>query len=412
MQEVFQQSLMDQDVQECPWSFYRKIRDEHPVYVDPKTGFYVITRYEDVVRALRMTDVLSSKVGMQRATSDAVQRVYDEEGYGSMLDTLATNDPPSHTRYRSLVDRAFVAPRVRSMEGYIHEVAHRLIDTFIEDGATDIHRSFSVPLPMTVIADQLGVPRKDMDRFTEWSDATAAVMVDLMASEEEQIAYARSIVEFQHYFVEQIEIRRHDPADDMLSTLIAARVGNERPLDTTELLSVIQHLLVAGNETTTNALSAGIRLLINNPKQAEKLREDRSLYGQAAEEVLRVDSPVQGLFRVALEDVEFSGTKIPQGAVISLRFGCANHDDRRFEDPERFDMGRKNSRRHIAFGQGTHFCIGAMLARSELTIGLQAINERLNNLRLAVPEEELRHVPSLALRGYQALPVAFDKAIA
>ena len=410
MAKEFQQSLMDQDVQECPWPLYRTIRDEHPVYLDPKTGFYIITRYDDVVKALRMTDVLSSKVGMQRATSDAVQRVYDQEGYGSMLDTLSTNDPPSHTRYRGLVDRSFVAPRVKGMETHIHEVVHRLIDAFIDDGTTDIHLSFSVPLPMTIIADQLGVPHEDMASFTAWSNATSAVMVGLMATEEEQIAYARSIVEFQHYFVEQIEKLRKDPTDDMLSMLIAAQVDNERPLDTTELLSVIQHVLVAGNETTTNALSAGIHLLINNPEQARKLREDESLYGQAAEEILRVDSPVQGLFRVALEDVEFSGAKIPQGSVISVSFGCANHDDRRFEDPERFDIGRKNARRHIAFGQGTHFCIGAMLARSELVIGLQAINERLNNLRLSVPEEALRHVPSLALRGYQALPVAFEKA--
>ena len=406
--EQMQQSLMDQDVQECPWSFYRSMRDDQPVYLDPKTGFYVVARYDDVVQALRMTDVLSSKVGMQRATSDAVRRVYEDEGYGSMLDTLATNDPPSHTRYRSLVDRAFTAPRVEAMDTYIHEVVHRLIDSFVEDGQADIHQAFSIPLPMTVIADQLGVPREDMDRFTEWSNATAAVMVDLMASEEEQIAYARSIVEFQHYFAEQIEKRKAQPADDMLSTLIAARVEDERPLDTKELLSVIQHLLVAGNETTTNALSAGIHLLIKHPEQAAKLRADESLYRQAAEEVLRVDSPVQGLFRVALEDVEFSGTKIPQGSVISLRFGCANHDDRRFTEPESFDIARENARRHIAFGQGTHFCIGAMLARSELVAGLKAVNERLSNLRLAVPEESLRHVPSVALRGYQSLPVTFE----
>jgi cytochrome P450 len=401
-------SLMDLEVQECPWRLYQELRSEQPLYRDPKLGFYVLTRYEDVLTALRMPDKLSSKLGFRPGrTPDEARRIYEEEGFGEQVDTLVSNDPPSHTRFRALVDRAFSPQRVRGMESYIREIAHDLIDRLPIGSTFDIHEKYSIMLPLTVIADQLGVSRGDLLKFKEWSDASVA-RLGLMIGEEEQIIIAKKLVEMQRYFFDRLEERRLNPRDDMLSDLLTARVDGERPLNTEELLSIISQLLVAGNETTTSAISAGIMLLIDNPSQLETLRANEELYTNLAEEVLRIESPVQGLFRMATEDIEIAGALIPKGSIVNLRYGSANRDDQRFAAPDDFDVGRKGAGAHLAFGAGIHHCIGAQLARKEIAIGLKAIADRLAGLELVVPKNELRHFPSVILRGYTALPVKFS----
>lgn len=402
-------SLLEPSVQECPWDLYKSLRDEQPVYKDPKLGCYILSRYDDVLQALRMPDKFSSKMGFRpgKAPPEAL-RIYNEEGFGEQLNTLVSNDPPSHTRYRVLVDKAFTPSRARKMEPYIDSIAHGLIDSFIDQGHVDMHARFSVMLPLTVIADQLGVSRDDLAKFKEWSDASVAPL-GLMISDEEHVVVAKKLVEMQHYFVARCEERRTSPKDDMLTDLVQARVEGERPLDTKELLSIIGQLLVAGNETTTSAISAGVMLLIKNPDQAALLRDNPASYENLAEEVLRIDSPVQGLFRMTTEDVEIGGQVIPKGAIVNLRYGAANRDERRFDKPDRFDACRKGAGAHLAFGAGIHHCIGAQLARREIIVGLRALNERLDDLRLAVSEESLRHFPSVILRGYTTLPVSFKK---
>jgi len=402
-------SLMDQDIQECPWTFYKELRDEAPVYMDPQLGCAIISRYDDVVQALRSPDIFSTKMAFPKFTSEAVKKLYDEKGHGEMIGVLVQDDPPRHTRFRSLVNLAFTADRVQKMEPYIEGITNSLIDGFIDKGEVDILKEFCMPLPLTVIADQIGVSRDDIWKLREWTNAGVAATVDLMASEDEQIALAEKIIEFQLYFADRIEERRANPQDDMITDLINAEIEGERPLDLPELLAVIQQLLVGGNETTTNGLGAGIMQLIKNPEQAEALRADPSLYTKLPEEVLRIESPVQGLFRMTMEDVEIGGTTLPKGTLCQVRFGSANHDDSRFECPEDFDIERKAVGKHLAFGSGIHLCIGMMLARREMTVGLRAINTRLKNLKLAVPEEELTHVPSVAMRGYTSLPVSFEK---
>lgn len=408
MQSNDRRSLLDHEIQECPWSLYRDLRSEQPLFLDPKLGFYVLTRYEDVLAALRMPDKLSSKLGFRPGSApDEAKRIYQEEGFGEQVDTLVSNDPPSHTRFRALVDRAFSPQRVRGMESYINKIAHDLIDQLPTGSSFDIHEKFSIMLPLTVIADQLGVSREHLSKFKEWSDASVA-RLGLMIGEEEQIIIAKKLVEMQKYFFDRLEERRISPRDDMLTDLLTARVDGERPLSTEELLSIISQLLVAGNETTTSAISAGIMLLIDNPSQLGKLRADESLYTNLAEEVLRIDSPVQGLFRMATEDIEISGALIPKGSIVNLRYGSANRDDQRFAAPDDFEVGRKGAGAHLAFGAGIHHCIGAQLARKEIAIGLKAIADRLAGLELVVPKSELRHFPSVILRGYSALPVRFS----
>jgi cytochrome P450 len=401
-------SLQDPDVQECPWSLYKELRSAHPVYRDPKLGFYVLTRYEDVLAALRMPEKLSSKLGFRPGTTPAeARRIYEEEGFGEQIDTLVSNDPPSHTRFRALVDRAFSPQRVKKMEGYIEGIAHDIIDAFPDGGLLDIHQRFSTMLPLTVIADQLGVSRDHLLKFKEWSDASVAPL-GLMINEQEHIAVAKKLVEMQKYFYERLKERRQNPRDDMLSDLVQARIEGEHSLNPRELLSIIGQLLVAGNETTTSAISAGIMLLIQHPDQAELLHDNPELYTNLAEEVLRIDSPVQGLFRMAVEDIHIANTVIPKGSIVNLRYGAANRDDQRFGSPDKFDVCRKGAGAHLAFGAGIHHCIGAQLARKEIAIGLRVATERLENIRLAVSEDQIEHFPSVILRGYTSLPVSFD----
>ena len=294
------------------------------------------------------------------------------------------------------------------MEAYIQSIADELVDQMLskETGTADIVSEFAIPLPMMVIADQLGVPREHMDRFKEWSD-TAVEPLGMMISKERHIYCAKQQVEFQHYFAERLEERRSQPRDDMLSDLVQARVEDERQLDTKELLSIVGQLLVAGNETTTNAIGAGTYWLINNPDQVDLCRDDMSRIENVAEEILRIDSPVQGLFRQTTEDTNLGGTQIPAGSIVNLRYGAANRDEGKFDHGDRFDVLRKNASAHLAFGAGIHHCIGAQLARRELQCAMRALVSKMDNLKFA-ESNSFEHHPSFILRGFKALHIEFE----
>jgi cytochrome P450 len=404
-------SLFQPEIQEKPFPYYEWLMERAPVYQMPDTGFFIVSRYDLVLRALKQPTVFSSKLGFaaNREMPPEAREIYEKEGFGEQVPTLVSNDPPDHSRYRKLVNKAFTAARVRKMHAYIQAIADDLVDAAVAKGTGELEvvSEFSVPLPMMVIADQLGVPRADMDRFKEWSD-TAVEPLGLMITKERQIYCAKRQVEFQHYFVEKLEECRVDPKDDILSDLVQAEVEGERPLDTRELLSIIGQLLVAGNETTTNALSTGVCWLINNPDQADLCREDDSRYENLAEEILRVDSPVQGLFRMTTEDTELGGVEIPKGSIVNLRYGAANRDPARFDDPGRFDALRRNASAHLAFGGGIHHCIGAQLARREIQCGMRSILTKLDNLRFSEGKNTFQHHPSFILRGLKELYVRFD----
>lgn len=402
-------NFVDPATQECPYPFYSALREEAPVYQVPQTGFWIISRYEDVQYALQHPELFSSRLGFRAGAQSAeVSEIYARDGFGEPVDTLVSNDPPSHTRYRALVDKAFTPERVSAMERYIADICRECLDAFIDRGEADIVKDYAVPIPLMVIADQLGVPRADMDRFKRWSDSSVAPL-GRMISREQAIACARDMVEFQHYFAARFEAVRATPGDDMVSALVHARLDDDTQLDTRELLSILNQLLVAGNETTTNAIASGVKLLCENPDQIVLLRQDPGLHVRLAEEVLRCESPVQGLFRMTTQDVPVAGTVIPAGSLVNIRYGAANRDTARFEDGERFDVRRRNANRHMAFGHGIHHCIGHLLARQELRCALRELVERTDDLRLAVDAASLRHHPSMILRGLTSLPVRFTR---
>ncbi len=392
---------------ENPYPFYRAMREHAPVYQVPGAGFFIISRYADILAALNNEEVFSSRQppGVDINPSPEVMEIY-AQGFPP-VDTLLTNDPPAHTRYRVLVTKAFSARRVATLEPKVREIAAELADKFARHGKVELMHEFAIGLPLTVIADALGVPREDMDKFKRWSDDSVAPLGG-MISPQRQIECTRSIVEFQHYFAAKLDERRDAPRDDLLTDLLNARLEGTKPLDTAEMLSILQQLLVAGNETTTNLIGSAMMLLLRHPDQMRALIDDPSLIANFVEEALRMESPVQGLFRVTKEDAELGGIVIPKMSRVVVMYASGNRDDAQFPDADRFDIRRANARTHLAFGQGVHFCIGAALARLEARLAFETLLSRLKNIRLAAGND-FAHTPSFILRGLKELQLEFDR---
>ncbi|TDI58809.1 MAG: cytochrome P450 [Alphaproteobacteria bacterium] len=406
-------SLTDQAVQECPYDFYAAMRREAPVYQMPETGFYIVSRYGDLQAVLKDTKTFSNAAQpaqqrqLQREKS-AVQVMYEEEGWVP-TPSLQRTDPPLHSRYRQPIDKTFTASRVRDMTPYIDGIVTDLIDDLVvlgQDGQqVDFVQHFAIPLPCRVIADQFGVPRADVPKLKLWSDAlmdSFGMMMD--AKREREIA--TQILEAQKYFAAAFEERYDKPRNDMLSDLIRTPEG-AKPLTMNELLDMMMQLLTGGNDTTTGSLAEGLLLMIRNPDQVQLLRDQPGRMKNFVEEVLRVESPVQGLLRVTTRDVELGGTLIPADSVVIVRYASANRDEAKFDDAEKLDVCRKNAGAHLAFGAGIHFCPGAMLARQELNSAFTQILDRLDDIQLAVPDASLSHHPSMLHRRLVSLPITF-----
>jgi cytochrome P450 len=263
-----------------------------------------------------------------------------------------------------------------------------------------------VPLPIYVIADQLGVPRSELPLLKKWSDASAS-RVGQLADEERQLQDANDIVEFQHYFADMLDRLRDNPQDNIISDLANAKIDEGRLLTKAEALGMLQQILVAGNETSTNAISGGVVLLIQNPQQQQRLRESPEHVLTAVEEILRLESPTTGMWRRVTCDTEMGGVEIPEGSMVMVRYEAANRDECVFSDPEKMDVLRSNAKDHLAFGQGIHFCLGAQLARTELEIALSALLKRTDNWALAEGKNTLLHHPNMLLRGLKELHITF-----
>lgn len=403
-QPLDQLTLLDMNVIGCPFHAYAKLRQEAPVFLDP-AGFYVVSRYEDISRALKDTATFSSDSLVPR---EEYARPLQYGGL-AQVDTMITSDPPRHRYLRGPLNKLFSLTRVNQMEAYVQQIVDELIDDFIGAGECDFVRQFTVPLPMYVIADQLGVPRSDLESFARWSDAFAT-LVSGFATEDDKIWAAKQNVELQKYFLKIIPEKRLNPANDVISDLAQAKLEDGKPMTDADILSSIHLLLTAGNETTTNSMSLAMRTLIEHPQQMRALRDDPSLIEAFVEESLRFDGPVQGLMRRTARDTEIAGVKIPKNSFVNMRFGSGNRDASKYADAETFDICRKNDVTHLAFGQGTHFCLGASLARKEINLTFRTMLARTRNIRLRDPDTELAYERNVALRGLKHLHIAFDKA--
>jgi cytochrome P450 len=388
---------MDPDFVADPYPTYRRLRSEDPVHLSP-LGFWVLTRYDDVVATLRdprfakepMIAAVAARLGIPPASIGI-----------SMLD----RDPPDHTRLRSLASKAFTPRVVEALRPRIQQIVDALLDGVAGAGTMDLIEQFAYPIPVSVICEMLGVPVADHEQFKGWSLDLARGLDSIMLGPESDVAKRSGQARegLTSYFRALIAERRTAPRGDLLSALIAAEEAGDK-LSEPELLAMCILLLVAGHETTVNLIGNGVLALLRHPDQFRMLRERPELIGTAVEELLRFDGPVQRTARTPTEDVTLGGRTIPKGEIVMPFIGAADRDPAQFRDPERLDITRTENR-HVAFGLGIHFCLGAPLARIEGQIAINTLLRRLPKLALAVERPEHRH--SLTLRGLVALPVSF-----
>ena len=408
----------DPDVQDCPYEAYRALRDQAPVYRDPRTGQYVITRFEDLRQVLLDTENFGN--GGRRAADAAslserqkrMLAVYEEKRGWLPEPTLAARDDPNHRQMRAMFDKAFRPGKIKQLDPFVESTANRLFDAFIDDGRCDWVRQFAVPLPLIVIGHQMGVKEEDIWFIKRATDAWVR-RFGQMLSEEEERACIEAEIEAQHYFKKVFDRLREQPDDTLLSDLVNTEIPEwGRTLTDGELQAeMMSDTFVGGSETSTNAIAEGVKILIKQPDVWARLKSDPDTHLRTfVEEVLRLESPVQMLGRMALNDVEMHGVTIPRGASIGTRYAAANRDERRFERPDEVDLERGNPMAHLTFGAGVHYCLGAPLARRELYYGFRTLAERIDEMWFAPGKNDFRHHPHLFLRALKELHIEFRAA--
>ena len=407
--ELSELDFFSAEVQECPFHVYQQLQEEAPVWQMPGTNVFVVTRYDDIREIIRDHSRFSSSFSALLNTGSSNEEVNAIYGQGyEMVETLLTQDPPRHRVYRNLVNKVFSNKRIEGMRSEVEKMSNELIDQWIDEGEVDLLNRFCVPLPIYVISDQLGVPRSELPLIKKWSDASAS-RLGRLADEEEQIQNAKDIVEFQHYFAALLDRMREAPEDNIISDLANNTIDEGRLLTKPEALGMIQQILVAGNETSTSAIAGGVVLLIQNPDQQAMLRQHPDLIPGAVEEILRLETPTSGMWRRATADTEIGGVDIPEGAFLMVRFAAGNRDESIFTDSGAMSVARENADSHLAFGQGTHFCLGAQLARMEMQVALTGLLNRTTDWALVEGKNSLKHSPNVLLRGLTDLHIAFSK---
>ena len=400
---------------QCPFPHYAAMREDAPVHEVAGLGMYMVTRHDLVLDVVRDPETFSNQFGqtsMPLPEEDRERMVaVAAEGY-PRVPTMLTADPPDHTRYRRLVTKAFTPKAIAALEPTIRAITTSLIDSWIDRGRIEFVRDFAVPLPVRVIAAALNVPDERLDDFKKWSDDSIAGIGTALGIDG-RLEAERGVNDFQRYFAGQLEQRRAAPQDDLLTNLLDARVSatdagmeDARALDLPEMLSIIQQLLVAGNETTTKMLTEMVRLLAEHPDEWRRVQDDPARIELVVEETLRLSTPTQGMFRIATRDVTLGGVDIPAGARIVVAYCSANRDERLFTDPDEVVPERSNLKEHVAFGKGIHFCLGAALSRLEGRIVLEELSRRLDTIALTA-SNRFEYFPSFMLRGLTSLDVEF-----
>jgi cytochrome P450 len=372
-----------------PYPLYERIRGTSPILQEPNSGYWMVFDYDSAKRVLSDSDVFSSRMGPS---------------------WMIFLDPPQHSKLRALILQAFVPRSVANLEPRIRDLSRQLLDRTIESGEMDLAADFSIPLPMMVISEMLGIPAEEYLRFKHWTDAILNMSYTISASGTEGAKTATQefgavTVEMNAYLRGVLEKRRTAPRDDLLTRLVQAEVDGER-LTHEDILGFFQLLLLAGSETTTNLINNAILCFLECPDQLARVRSAPELLPGAIEEVLRYSSPLQWMYRVARRDVELHGRLIPAGKLVLAMIGSANRDPKQFPDADRFDITR-DPNPHIAFGMGIHFCLGAALARLEARVALADLLERLRGLRLASAEPWEPRKGSNVL-GPSRLPIRFE----
>ena len=406
-------TLADIEVLECPYPTYQLLRDEAPVFQDPNTGIFVVSRYEDQRKIALDYDNFSN---VRRSNDHANLTGNARKAYERFLEkgwvpgeSLAARDDPNHKQMRSIFDQAFRPKRINAIDPQVEALAYQLMDDIISDGHCDFVAQYAVPLPLIIICRQMGANNDDVWQIKKWTDAWIKG-VGFGLSEEEVLKYTDLEIQAQHYFQAIFDKLRERPDDSLLSDLVNLEVpGWGRTLTDNELhAEMMQDTFVGGSETTTNALSGGIMMLANDRATWDKLRADPERYLKTfCDEVVRLETPTQGMSRIAKNDYELHGVTIPKGSQVDLRYASGNRDPKQFPNPDQIDLERKNAGSHLGFSTGTHYCLGAPLARRELYWGFKAFIDRIEDFALTPGKNNFRHLPNYSLRILKELHIEF-----
>lgn len=404
-------TIADIEVLEFPYPTYALLREHAPVWQDPRTGMYIISRYE--LQRQILTDTvrfsnhrLSNEHDKLTGHARKAYELFKAKGWVPGV-SLAGRDDPEHREMRAIFDQAFRPARIKALDGEVEALAYRLVQGFAHDGHCDVVRQLAVPLPLIIICRQMGAPESDVWQIKAWTDAWFKG-VGFGLTEAQVIWSTEMEIEAQHYFQRIFERLRREPDDSLLSALVNTVIPEwGRTLTDNELhAEMMQDTFVGGSETTTNAISAGIMLLAQNPRAWQQLKAAPDRYLRTfCEEVVRLESPVQGLTRMTTTDVVLEGVRIPKGSVLDVRFAAGNRDARHFSEPDRVDLDRRNAASHLGFSSGTHYCLGAPLARRELYWGFKAFIDCIEDFHLAPGRNNFRHHPNYSLRALQELHI-------
>ena len=392
-----------------PYPSYHRLRVEDPVHWNEQVGAWTLTRYSDVVEALRDRRMSSDRIS---AYSGRIPEAMQEKMAPIMRifsNTMLLSDPPNHTRLRSLANKAFTPRVVENMRSHIQDIVDQLLDAVETAGRMDIISDLAYPLPVRLICEMLSVAPEDRDQFKKWTDDLAVFLGDIRRAAEHVEVAQRSALDMIDYLKGIIRECRENPRDDLISALVAAEEQGD-VFSEEELYSMFVLLQIGGHETTTNLIGNGLLALLQNPDQLQKLKDNPALVDNAVEELLRYHSPIQMTARIAMEELEIGGQKISQGQFISTYLAAANRDPDQFADPDRLDITRQEIR-HVSFTLGPHFCLGAALARLEGQIAINTVIGRLPHLRLELPLSAATRLEDLSWRdnpvfhGLESLPV-------
>lgn len=386
---------------EEPFEFYAWLRREAPIHHLPRAGYHVVASYE-LVRdaALRVEDLSSRIVAVLTARADETPEILDLSAMNPIVDVLATVDPPRHAAQRRLTNQAVTVDRVSALEDGLRRRAESLVDAAVDAGTTDWMTAFAVALPMGTITRLLGLPDADLEQLRVWSDSTVATVNGLLDANGFADA-ARSAMELAAYLREHLAAARAANRDDLVGELLRNVAPGDDGLSEDEVLSIVFQLFVAGNDSTASLIGSALRILVEDAALTAELRARPERVPAFVEEVLRLESPFQGHFRVALRDLEIGGQTLPEGSRLMLMWAAANRDESVFPDPDRVKLDRPNGKNHLAFGVGIHHCIGATLARRQAAIAIETVLARAD-LAPGWASAPV-HVPSLFVRRLTSL---------
>ena len=402
-----------------PYPFYRTLREEAPIYREPDYGVFLVSRYEDILEVNAQPEAFSSILVANAPYTDPpapLDELAEWRASQPFSDKILSNDPPDHTRHKRLINRFFTPRHVAALEPRVRQITNEIIDTFIDTGEVEFVTQFAHMLPRLVVGELIGVPDEDHDYFKQhFMDRLAAMAkaaADPTGTYQRQEEEREEITENEFltdYFMKAMAERRESPRGDIMSDLANATfAGTDEPVPLESLVSMITLLYAAGGDANTPELMTNAMLvLLRQPDVMRALRDDPSLAGGFIEEVLRYDTPVPGVFRIALEDTSVGGVPVKRGEKLMVIYGSGNHDAEKFEDGEAFDLGREQTCPHLGFGHGVHYCPGAGLARQEGRVAVQELLRRLGDIHML--EGDPPYVPSVIQRIPIRLRLGFTK---